>query len=311
MSFISFIDDNFRLADSFLKRNYEELGKEIKQKKQELTICRQQDDLLAGCSITKNIPLTELFGDMFYVVRFSCANVNTLHDPKQLVLFMELFEDLNAIMNEKKGYYNLRVPSHIVDIVKAYNVTISNGMFCGGTVEEVIAGKKADSVLQKGLKIFFGSSDYVERHKKALMDMTYQSFKSYQGQYHISAVTEQKAGQIYESWIENSLDHCNDSNIIMAEYEGVPIGFVTIAEKDGAVEGVLSAVDGRYRQLGAYRSMISYIVNYAYEKEKAFITSTQFDNFIVQGVWNSIGLKPFYSIYNFHVDRRCLAEERV
>jgi hypothetical protein len=50
--------------------------------------------------------------------------------------------------------------------------------------------------------------------------------------------------------------------------------------------------------------MISFGVNYATENHKDFVTSTQFDNFIVQGVWASIGLKPFYSIYNVHLDRR-------
>lgn len=61
-------------------------------------------------------------------------------------------------------------------------------------------------------------------------------------------------------------------------------------------------MDAKYRKLGAYRAMISFLVNYAYENNKSFVTSTQFDNYIVQGVWNSIGLKPFYSIYNFHID---------
>ena len=100
------------------------------------------------------------------------------------------------------------------------------------------------------------------------------------------------------------MDHCNGKDIVVAEYNQIPIGFVTIAEKESAVEGVLSAVQSEYRQFGAYRAMISFLVNDAFEKEKSFITSTQFDNFIVQGVWNSIGLKPFYSIYNFHIDKR-------
>ena len=136
------------------------------------------------------------------------------------------------------------------------------------------------------------------------MEMTLESFKTYQGQYHISPITEKKAGQIYENWIKYSLDHCNGKDIVVAEYNQIPIGFVTIAEKESAVEGVLSAVQSEYRQFGAYRAMISFLVNDAFEKEKSFITSTQFDNFIVQGVWNSIGLKPFYSIYNFHIDKR-------
>ena len=79
---------------------------------------------------------------------------------------------------------------------------------------------------------------------------------------------------------------------------------MTIDEDDFAVEGVLSSVSSEYRQYGAYKAMIAYIINYAYQNKKSFITGTQFDNFIVQGAWNSLGLRPFYSFYNIHFDNR-------
>ena len=134
--------------------------------------------------------------------------------------------------------------------------------------------------------------------------MTFESFKSYQGQYHISPITQEKAGVIYENWIQTSLEQCDKNRVIVAEHDNRPIGFVTVVEAEAALEGVLSAVDDNYRKFGAYRAMISSIVNEAAKKGKAFITSTQFDNYIVQGVWNSIGLKPYYSIYNIHIDKR-------
>ena len=92
--------------------------------------------------------------------------------------------------------------------------------------------------------------------------------------------------------------------IIVAEYENKPIGFVTIAEDEFTVVGVLSAVLNEYRQYGAYKAMIAFIINHAYNSGKSFITGTQFDNFIVQGAWNSLGMKPFYSFYNIHIDKR-------
>lgn len=58
----------------------------------------------------------------------------------------------------------------------------------------------------------------------------------------------------------------------MTEYKGKLIGYVTIAEKDNAVEAVLSAVDNDYRKEGSYRSMISHIINYAMDNGKSFIT---------------------------------------
>ena len=92
--------------------------------------------------------------------------------------------------------------------------------------------------------------------------------------------------------------------MVVACKDSIPVGFVTIKETDNAVEGILSAVDPKNRKLGAYRAMIAYLINYANENKKSFVTSTQFDNYIVQGVWNSLGLKPFYSIYNIHIDNR-------
>lgn len=304
MAKVSFIDDNFRLADSFIKRDYSDLAKEIENGKDELSYYQKQEELLAGYQIAKNIPLSELFQESYYVIRFVFANIDTMHDRKQEKCLKEVFESLKKHMETQKGYYNLRIPSHIVDAVKAYNYVLKEGYFCGGTVEELMTGKKVEHKLKEGLSVFFGDQDYINKNKKELIEMTFESFQSYQGQYHISPVTEEKAGKIYENWIKYSLDNCDGRDVVIAEYDGIPIGFVTIAEKENAVEGILSAVNGKYRKYGVYRAMISFIVNYAADREKSFITSTQFDNFIVQGVWNSIGLKPFYSIYNFHIDKR-------
>lgn len=303
MAVVSFVDDNFQLADAFLKRDYTELSSKIQENSRELTVCQQYDDVILGAKITKNNPLSEQFQDEFFVVRFQFSNIDTLHNEKQYENMLKMFGKLKEKMDGCHGYYNMRIPSHIVDAVKAYNQVFHEGIFCGGTVEEVIAKKQVEITPKEGLQVFFADSAYVNRHKESLMNMTFKSFETYQGQYHISPVTENGAGQIYENWIKESLDHC-DKNIVVAEYHGEPVGFVTIAERENGVEGVLSAVEGRFRKLGAYRTMISYIVNYAENHHKCFITSTQFDNFIVQGVWNSIGLKPFYSIYNFHIDKR-------
>ncbi len=303
MSKISFVDNNFQLVDSFLKRDYKDLAEKIRKEKDKLTFYKQQEDMLGGYQITSNEPLTALFGKPFFVVRFVFANIDSMHNKAQENDIIEIFRHLKQLIETQKGYYNIRIPSHIVDAVKAYNTVFQGGYFCGGTVEEVISGKKVEIRLRDGIKVFFADLEYINQHKEELMEMTFESFKSYQGQYHISPVTEEKAGKIYENWIKYSLEHCEGKEVVIAEYQGIPIGFVTIAEKENAVEGVLSAVKEEYRKFGAYRAMISYIVNYGAEKGKSFITSTQFDNFIVQGVWNSIGLKPFYSIYNFHIEK--------
>lgn len=304
MSKVSFIDQGAVLSACFIARDYAPLADRIVREKEQLTDYREQDGLLAGYQVNTNRPLTELFASPFLVVRFAFSGIDTMHDEAQEKLLIELFDSLKTYMETHRGYYNLRIPSHIVDAIKAYNRVMTGGIFCGGTVEELIAGKQVELRMKEGLSVFWADQEYVNRYKELLLNMTLESFRTYQGQYHISPVTQDKAGIIYENWIRQSLEHCQDHTVIVAQYGDRPIGFVTVEESETAVDGILSAVDDTYRQYGAYRSMITSIVNYAYEKQKAFITSTQFDNFIVQGVWNSIGLKPYYSIYNFHMDKR-------
>lgn len=301
---ISFVDNNFQYAKCYITRNYTELAKRILAGNYELDYEKREDDFLCGYKIQKNEPLSSLYEDNYYSVRFYFANVDTLHQEKQETMMEAMMQHLLIEIEERKGYYNLRIPTHIVDLLKAYNKLPERGIFCGGTVEQYIANKEVPDNIKQGVKVFWANTQYVEKHKDLMLSMTYRSFETYQGQYHISHVTENKAGKIYENWIRNSLLENSQDLVVVAEYNGIPIGFVTVAEDDFALEGVLSAVSEEYRQYGAYKAMISYIVNSAYERGKSFITSTQFDNFIVQGVWNSLGLKPFYSIYNIHIDKR-------
>ncbi len=304
MSITSFIDNNYIYIRNFIKKDYEALAEDIKKEKDELSCYVEKDELLVGYKIVRNNPISELYGFDCYVVRFYFSNVTTLYNKEQRELYEELLKRLKEEMENSAGYYNLRIPTHMVDMIKALNTVLKETIFCGGTVEEFIYNKRVEDNNKNQLDIFEAGQKYIVRNKDILLNMTYDSFASYQGQYHISDVTQYQAGKIYENWIKNSLNGATKDKIIVAEYEEKPIGFVTIDEDDFAVEGILSAVSGEKRRLGAYKAMISYIINYAYSKGKAFITSTQFDNFIVQGTWNSLGLRPFYSVYNVHLDCR-------
>lgn len=304
MAGFSFIDNNFEYVRSFMARNYDELANKITQEKIEYDFSVVEEDKLLAYKITTNKALTDLYGFDCYVVKFYFANFSALHMDFQEKLVKQLVLNLKAKMETTGGYYNLRIPTHMIDLVKVINSELEHTILCGGTVEEYISGKNVGENNKSGLKIFQANQDYLDEHRETLLDMTYESFKSYQGQYHISYVTESKAGEIYKNWIAESLNGNGNEKTFVAEYQDEPVGFVTTAEDEYAVEGILSAVSGAKRQLGAYKAMISAIINYANNNNKAFITSTQFDNFIVQGTWNSLGLKPFYSIYNIHIDYR-------
>lgn len=298
----SFIDDNFRYVKAYIQKDAEGLASEIIRDKDRLDYYLEDGEMLVGYSITRNEPVSRLYGFECKVVRFSLARVSNIHTKRQEALCTKLLEHLYNRMKTEKAYYNLRIPTHVVDLMRAYNVYFASAIMCGGTVEEYVFNKPVTGPQNQDLRVFMPGAEYLDIHKQKLMDITYSSFQTYQGQYHISPLTAQRAGEIYENWIQSSITNISDDKVIVAEYENEPVGFVTIKEDDFAVEGILSAVTTEHRGLHVYRSMISYVINYAYDRNKAFISSTQFDNFVVQGTWNSLGLRPFYSIYNVHMD---------
>jgi hypothetical protein len=300
---MSYVDDNSHLGRTYLERDYSKLEKEIKEHKNDYTYCIEDEKSIYAFNVSDNDSLSRIYGDKFRVIRLILGCVDTLHSEQQEKKCMELFVQINKYMAENPGYYNLRIPTHFVDVVKAYNKEVHDSIFCGGTVEWIGSGKTIPLNQQNDIAVFWADKEYIQNNKKRLLEIAYKSFESYQGQYHISQITESKAGIIYEKWLENSFDNYKD-NVVVVAYKDEPIAFVLYGETETAVEAVLGAVDNNYRQYGAYRLMISFGVNYATENHKDFVTSTQFDNFIVQGVWASIGLKPFYSIYNVHLDRR-------
>lgn len=303
MAVMSFIDDNVLLGHATLNRDFSEIEQTICQKLEKYTYSFQEDDSIYAIDITKNTSLSDIYKMDCYVVRFVLLNINTLHAKKQEKSFIKLFEQIKIIMGEQTGYYNLRIPTHFVDAIKAYNKIFSNVMLCGGTVEWVGKKEDCDIIKKEDVEVFWATESYINKHKKRLLEIALASFQSYQGQYHISDITSEKAGIIYEKWLENSFDNYKN-NVVVVEFKGTPISFVLYGITDRSVEAVLGAVDENYRKYGAYKTMITFGMNEAYSKNKFFVTSTQFDNFIVQGVWAGLGLKPFYSIYNVHVDAR-------
>lgn len=301
MSIVSFIDDNVILGKATLNRDFSELEQSIQSNNNEYAYSFQDGESIYAINISKNESLSEIYDMDCYVVRFVLSKINTLHTDIQENNFLKLFGRIKEIMNETKGYYNLRIPTHFVDAIKAYNTVFNESVLCGGTVEWVGKKETCEIIKKENVNVFWATKDYISKHKERLLEISFESFKSYQGQYHISDVTCKKAGIIYEKWLENSFDNYK-GNVVVVELDGIPISFVLYGKTEFSMEAVLGAVDSKYRKYGAYKTMITFGMNAAYSENKFFVTSTQFDNFIVQGVWAGLGLKPFYSIYNVHVD---------
>ena len=304
MAEVSYLDNNKLLGESYFLRNYIRVRQEVLNKSGDSIKYIEKNGERYGYEISTNRPLTQLYGFPCYVVKFLFSKIETLHDTQQESILQELCTMLHHDVSSKRGYYNFRVPAHIVDLIKTMNCNFVDTIYCGGTVEEIHVGETCEPVIKDGLELFFADEAFIINNKALLMDMAFRSFSSYQGQYHISSVTESLAGDIYSNWIASWFDSFKPDTVLIAEYEGEVVGYCTIDENDIAVDAVLSSVNEEKRRLGAYKAMIATLIQYAKSKNKLFISSTQFDNYIVQGTWNSLGLRPFYSIYNFHYDNR-------
>lgn len=303
MSIVSFVDDNSRLGKAYLERDYSFLNTEIMKQSDDYTFMFEEDGKIYAFNVRRNESLSSIYHDDFMVIRIILKDVETLHVCNQEENFEKLLIAIKYYMEKNPAYYNVRIPTHFVDLIKAYNKILNENIFCGGTVEWIGRDKNIDIKEKESISVFWADKEYIEKNKKRLLEISYESFKTYQGQYHISMVTSPKAGTIYEQWLEKSFDDYQN-NVLVVTYDNIPISFVMYEETEFAVEAVVGAVDNKYRKYGAYRLMISTGINYACDINKNFVTSTQFDNFIVQGVWASLGLKPFYSIYNIHFDKR-------
>lgn len=300
MASIAYIDNIFKLSNAYVTKDYSKIREAILLEKELMDYIYEEDGIIFGYRVFSNDSVSKLYNINAKVVRFYFSNIDTLHNAKQEEILKVLFADLKKRMDCIQGYYNIRLPAHIVDAIKGFNEYVGNSIFCGGTVEQISHSGEIDIINNNNLKVFFADQMYIDKYKKELLNMTYSSFETYQGQYHISPFTDQKAGIIYEKWIEASFNKFKKNTILVVEYDSEPIGFCTIEEDEYAVEGQLSAISNKYRKLGGYRMLISTLINYANSNKKSFIASTQFDNYIVQGTWNSMGMKPYFSFYNFH-----------
>lgn len=304
MSKVAYIDNSTLLGKCHIQRSYENLREIVLNHSDDYTFSFVNNGELFGFSIKQNEPLTKLYSFPCWVVKFIFSSVETLHSAEQEKLLCELVGNLKEKIENQKGYYNLRVPTHIVDLIKAINMGFKDIIICGGTVEEIHMGNLLQPAIKDGMSLFFADEEFVIENKRELQLMAYKSFEKYQGQYHISPVTSGKAGEIYSDWIANSLNDYHENSILIAQYNGETVGYCTIAENEDAVDAILSSVNEEKRGIGTYKAMISTLIKYAKDQNKMFVTSTQFDNYIVQGTWNSLGLRPFYSIYNLHLDYR-------
>lgn len=258
-----------------------------------------------GClsfAVTDNIPLSRLYGIRIRVIRISFMGLTKYHSEAGYQACIQLATKINRYMKAEPAYYNLRIPAEIPDLLRAVNEKIERMVFCGGTV--AYAGNEGciGTCSTEGTCCFLADRRYLDSHRAELEKIAKDSFREYSGQYHIAPRLQSKAGEIYENWVDSIFDHKNDLLMQCSEVEGMLAGFALLSESEHCIDMELTAVDEKMRGRGIYLEMIHQNQILASDRKKIFISSTQLDNYGSQKTWGKLGMRPYYTIYNLHID---------
>ena len=307
MPFVAYRDDNVTLGRCFTTRDYSALEKEILAEKDRMTRYEELDGQVFGYQIARNNPVSRVYDMEVRVVRFLFSRADTLHREEQEEVMARLLHHLKEQMEAEPAYYNLRLPCHFTDLTRAFNRELRScpGMyFCGGTTEQIHVGDIVPIRMDPAVRLFWASPEYIAANREPMLQIMYDSFELYQGQYHISPVTAPRAGEIYRNWVYGAFTDYEPETVIAAEYEGRPVGECLLRKTEQGVDGLLCSIDPAVRRLGIYRGILDYMIRFAHDTGRIFVASTQMDNFISCGTMNSLNMRPLYGIYNFHNDTR-------
>lgn len=297
---ISYIEDKNLLAKSFNDRNYDNINCIINNLVEKNELNYYENGL--GYKIKKIEQLSEIYNHNFFAINFYFSNLEPFFDEKKKNKFNKMVTSLRKTLEEKEGYFIIKIPSHIPNLINSLQIIFDkNIMFTGGTICYSINKKAPDLELDDDLKLKILEFEEYEKYSESVKNLSYESFKNYFGQYHISDYTRPQAPMIYKNWIRDFFKNINDNNrIIVAEIKGKVVGFLTLYKDSNACEIVLNGVDKNFRGNKIYERMSRLGVNYSNENGKICTVSTQFDNIFPQRAWINIGFKPFYSFYLFH-----------
>ena len=265
-----------------------------------------------GYRVTENNPLTSLYDMPVRVIRIVVEGFAIADSPVQLELSEQLIVELTQEMTNHPAYYTIRIPAQFPCLLQAITDLPGTTLFCGGTVAYAInpAEGRVNMAMWKSpkedVRVFLADSAYLEANCRKLCKIAEDSFANYSGQYHIAPRTAPKAGQIYTNWIRSIFEHPEGYCMMCVECNGEPAGFSLLSEDEYGIDMELTAVSEQFRGRGLYTELMRENVRYAVSRDRIFVSSTQLDNFGSQRTWAKVGMRPYYTIYNFHCD--CLGE---
>lgn len=306
MSTVSYYCNTSDLAMAFINRDYQLLHTKIMNGK--VSYCENHnvhENEIFAYHIHKNLPLTKLYRFDIYMVDFVFSAVDTLHKPMQLEIITDLLSKLKKELQRMNAYFIFRIPTHIIDLIKAMNAIFTESIFCGGTVTYLSNPKKQNVSKNDDIQIISADQPFFDRHREELIALANASFANYQSQYFISPVTEELAPMIYSQWLENAFATKEDNALVnIALYNSEIAGFWIHEEDELCGQAVLAGVNGKFRGKNIYTTLFSQALERCHKQNKLLTAGTQFDNYIAQGTYGNLGLRPYMGYYNYHLDLR-------
>ena len=215
-------------------------------------------------------------------------------------IFKSVEEFCECEKSAVSGLYDhvtLRIPSNDKAMI---NIALSSGYSLVDILVEFVFKKNAQlpHIQHKCVLRDCDESDLPELKRIAKYSFTHDRFHS------DSNLRKELCDLYYEKWIENSFYGFAD-RVIVAEYNGKPVGFTTgkMGSNNGNDHLVLSAVSEEYRGIGLYTSMIHEGVSWIMKENpesKGIIVGTQLDNVNVMKAWIKLGFTIYDSKIILH-----------
>ncbi|MCR2046975.1 GNAT family N-acetyltransferase [Acetatifactor muris] len=246
-------------------------------------------------SIEKKGFLMNIIIDKFNseIFNLKMGNVDYSKDKK---LTFEVMDGIQKeAVNEKFQHLTIKIPSNDKE---SFNIALQSGfIFVDTLIEYYFDFNRAElpSIDHKCML-----RDACQKDLEILKHIAKVSFSA--DRFHSDKNLDNSlCDKYYEHWIENSFYGFADK-VIVAEYQGQPVGFTTGKVHQGNPVGrlVLSAVSDSCRGLGIYTSMIHEGVSWLLEKYgtlNGVMVGTQIETLAVQKAWVRLGFNVFDSFY--------------
>jgi GNAT superfamily N-acetyltransferase len=141
----------------------------------------------------------------------------------------------------------------------------------------------------------------LKQGEKCLEPLARESFTGYLGHYHSDPQLGEKATEAYVEWASTFQDGIVIEHEVY-EYPVVTRDPVAFGCFSTPCELTLGGVSSSHRGKGLYRQLVLSCMAWGLRNGIPEIEiSTQITNLSVQKVWASLGLKPFKSVYTFHL----------